>query len=75
MADCRKCKYFMPVREFNDSMIEEALILNARDRVKVLGYCQLWEKYITYYRGKCRGFTPRSAGYKQKTLKDYGLIL
>ena len=62
MADCRKCRYFVPFEELGDGMKEEAAskaFRMGRDPNRVLGFCMRKRIPITYYEGYCKDFTKR----------------
>jgi len=58
MADCRKCRFFISKSEMSDDEIAESLMwIYERGRKGSLkGYCSLFNRPVTYYVGKCRGF-------------------
>jgi len=63
LADCRLCRHFVPLQYCSNKELEEVVSLaNARGD-KPLGYCRKYRRGVTYYIGKCPGFT----GWEEKT--------
>lgn len=59
MADCRKCVFFIPYELLTDEYKEKAAVQAAKRGIyHPLGWCQLYDRVVTYYRGRCRGFEP-----------------
>ena len=70
-ADCRKCRYFIPLEELSDGQKADVLALAShmgRDPRRVLGYCVKKNLPIVHYTGHCRDFEAKKTGSKQLTL-------
>jgi len=82
-ADCRKCVYFIPIRDFlelRDDRVSEwpryvvdRLIEEYGHKefmgMRVLGVCIKRKALVTYYEGRCRYFKPKKV-WKQLTLEE-----
>ena len=62
VADCRRYIYFRFPEELDQALLDQckAWIEEHRSGKRILGYCTLYRRPITYYRGPCRGFKPYS---------------
>ena len=64
IADCRFCKYFIPLDECDGEMLAKVFSLaNARGE-EPKGYCLRYKRGITYYVGHCKGFERKETEYK-----------
>lgn len=61
MADCRKCIFYIPPENLDEQTRGKALrwIHRRRPGSKLLGWCQVYMRPITYYTGKCQSFRPK----------------
>ena len=60
-ANCRNCKYFIPVSKMSNDLKEECLIWIAKHRPseELLGYCSKFKRPVTYFEGICSGYKPK----------------
>ena len=59
MADCRKCRYFIAFELLSEEYQERAYQqAEKRGVYRPLGWCEYYDRVVTYYRGRCRGFSP-----------------
>jgi len=66
MADCRICVWFKPRYEMTNEELEQAYIWLAKNRPDkqiILGWCSMYNRPVTYYTGKCRGFKKKQRYY------------
>ena len=74
-VDCRYCKYFVPIWQFDEKGRRELrLRLQAQDVYReknsksIKGYCTKKGIVILYYKGRCRDFTPQPRKHRQLPL-------
>ena len=71
LADCRRCLYF----KTDNLTVEErqAVERTARARGEApLGYCQLYQRGVTYYTGPCKGYKPKAEPKVKPLNKFFG---
>jgi len=73
MADCRKCIFFISFEQLSDDVKEKTVVQAAKRGKEPLGWCTRAGHVITYYRGRCRFYTPRSSIIKpaKKPITEY----
>jgi len=59
MADCRECIHFVPASRLPEDTLINLLCWVERNRPgeKLLGYCNAYNRAVTYYTGPCPRFT------------------
>jgi len=78
LADCRRCRFFIPLgRMDHDSIVRAEKWLQwmqkngKRQGHKILGWCSRYERPVTYYVGRCTGFSPYADRPAAKSILDY----
>jgi len=61
VVDCRRCRFFVPVRDLDELTIHDAYVWIEKNRpgAELLGWCRRYNRPVTYYRGRCSGFQPK----------------
>ena len=65
MADCRMCRFFVPVQELDQATLERAWMMAAKYKYRpgqLLGWCKRYRWPVTRYTVSCRGYEPRGPG-------------
>lgn len=59
IVDCRGCIYFRFPEELNQELLDwcRQWIERHRPGERLLGYCVLYRRPVTYYKGFCSGYT------------------
>jgi len=59
-ADCGLCAYFTPVEDMDSILLAKAERWVARKRPgsRVLGWCEAYQRPVTYLRGTCPRYRP-----------------
>ena len=71
-ADCRKCVHFVPYEQLDDETREQALVWVEKFRPgeRLLGWCNAYNRPVTYYVGSCYRFMPKPTP-KAKRITEY----
>ncbi len=59
MADCRMCVYFVRYDDLDGEMKYKARNEAMMRGEPPLGWCMFFDRVVTYYVGKCRGYRPK----------------
>ena len=72
MADCRRCKYFVPHYKLSGELLEIALAEAIKQNVEALGWCIRWHRIVVRYETYCLVFKPkRKVTESQKALTEF----
>ncbi len=73
-ADCRKCLHFVPLEQMDDELLEKVNEWlekhGVSEEVRILGWCNYFNRPVTHYVGSCYGFAKKEDP-RQRTLLDY----
>jgi len=69
MVDCRKCRYFISVKELDEMAKHNAYVWIEKFRPgsELLGLCGRFNRPVTYYIGYCRYFVPKEIRIRRLT--------
>ncbi len=70
-VDCRKCRYFVPVRDLDEVIIHDTYVWIEKFRPgkDLLGLCRRFNRPVTYFIGYCKYFMPKEN--KNRTLSEF----
>ncbi len=75
-ADCRNCIYFRFPEELDPELLDWCLnwIEKHRPGERLLGYCCLYKRPVSYIKGYCRGYKPSTLRPPAKKPITYYLL-
>lgn len=68
IVDCRNCVFFRRLEDLPLWRYYDVVSLAHHRGDNPLGYCAKREKYVTYYRGRCRLFRAKPSSGRDSTL-------
>ena len=67
------CRFFIPKEQLDPVTLEQAYVFIAKYRPDqhLLGWCRRYRRPVTYYTGRCSGYTPKDNKPFSKPLTVY----